>query len=53
MAKKRKKVSYNFGYYKLSKMDDYRRNCEIRKVLSGAYDNWKSFGYSGGTCSGK
>ena len=51
MAKKIKKEEKKF--YKKSKMTPSDKYKEIRKILRGDYDNWKSFGYSGGLCMGK
>lgn len=53
MGKKKKKTIEKQPIYYSVKLNGYDRNKEIRKILSGYYDNWKSFGYSGGTCSGK
>lgn len=53
MKKKKEKKKERTCYYNLSKMSSYDRYREIRKVISGHYDNWESFGYSGGTCTSK
>ena len=56
MAKKKnknKKKNESYGYYEGRQMNSYEKYWEIRKILRGDYDNWRSFGYSGGSCSGK
>lgn len=56
MAKKKnknKKKNESYGYYEGRQMNSYEKYWEIRKILRGDYDNWQSFGYSGGSCSGK
>lgn len=53
MKKKNKQLKEKKHYYNLSKMSNYDKNNELKRILSGYYDNWKSFGYSGGTCSSK
>jgi len=53
MKRKNKQMKEKRHFYNLSKMNASDKNKEIRKILSGYYDNWSSFGYSGGTCSGK
>lgn len=55
MSKKKnmKSTTISTHYYKTSKMTNSERWKEIHKVLRGDYDNWSSFGYIGGTCSGK
>lgn len=53
MKKKNKQLKEKKHYYNLSKMSNYDKNKELKRILSGYYDNWKSFGYSGGTCSSK
>lgn len=52
---KKKKVSVKKEkkYYNASKMSPTEKYWEIHRILRGDYDNWKSFGYSGGLCSGK
>lgn len=51
--KKRKSTKEECKYYNTSKMSSSEKYWEIHKILRGDYDNWKSFGYSGGLCSGK
>ena len=54
MAKRKKNsVKKTKKYYNVPKMSVSERYLEIQKILKGDYDNWKSFGYSGGLCSGK
>ena len=51
--KKRKTAKKECKYYNTAKMSSSEKYWEIHKILRGDYDNWKSFGYSGGLCSGK
>ena len=53
MAKKNKNMNKAKIYYDTSRMTDAEKYREIRRILCGKYDNWKSFGCSGGLCSGK
>ena len=53
MVKKRKSSINKKKYYNTSKMTSSEKYWEINKILRGDYDNWKSFGYSGGLWSGK
>ena len=53
MKKKKSKKKEVKKYYNVAQMSTADRYREIRKVLYGHYDNWNSFGYSGGTCTSK
>lgn len=46
--KKRKTTKKECKYYNAAKMSSSEKYWEIHKILRGDYDNWKSFGYSGG-----